>query len=154
MPYTKQETFDMVLEHLAKQGGPAVNEKGLRSCLYRGANGTKCAIGALIPDELYHQNVEGQSVRMLLDRDSAIGKYFNETFSGLELEAKICGGMYTFAGHLQAAHDGFCGAFSESFKGYMLQRLTPVAVAYGLNTDVLQRLFAEEVKNDTEANNT
>ncbi len=52
---THQETFNIVKEHLLKQGEQAtINGQ----CRLRGANGTKCAIGALIPDEKYHSKME------------------------------------------------------------------------------------------------
>lgn len=54
---TEQEIFDKVAEHLQKQGHRALNEDGV--CVYRGKNGTKCAVGALIPDELYDSKIEG-----------------------------------------------------------------------------------------------
>lgn len=31
-------------------------------CMYRSPNGDKCAIGCLIPDELYNKDIEGLSV--------------------------------------------------------------------------------------------
>lgn len=52
----RQEIFDKVLEHLRKQGGLSLNEHG--KCCYRGNHGNKCAIGVLIPDELYKSRME------------------------------------------------------------------------------------------------
>lgn len=49
--YTKQEIFDFVVEKLRAQGCASVNPFG--RCLYRGPDGLKCAIGHMIPDELY-----------------------------------------------------------------------------------------------------
>ena len=50
----RQEIFDKVANHLLTQ-----NKKSMLTssgcCLYRGPNGTKCAIGALIPDNLYKE---------------------------------------------------------------------------------------------------
>lgn len=45
-----QEIFETVATHLFKQGEPAKAEAG---CLYRGPNGTMCAVGVLIPDDMY-----------------------------------------------------------------------------------------------------
>jgi len=65
---TKQEIFDKVVAHLRQQGVKcASTEQGEELCAYRGADGTKCAIGALIPDELYDPKVEGASVGALLN---------------------------------------------------------------------------------------
>jgi len=57
----KQEIFDKVATHLLTQmekSGHIVTS----SCLYRSPNGLKCAIGCLIPDELYDPEFEGKTV--------------------------------------------------------------------------------------------
>ncbi len=51
-----QQIFDTVVEHLAAQKVRCANEKG--ECLYRGPKGRKCAIGCLIPDEVYEPRME------------------------------------------------------------------------------------------------
>lgn len=56
---SKQQTFDKVAAHLRQQ--QAVSEDPNGDCLYRGPNGLKCAIGALIPDNMYSADFEGQS---------------------------------------------------------------------------------------------
>ena len=53
---TPQEAFETVANHLLAQGRPSKNEKGM--CVYRGPNGLKCAVGALIPDESYNPRME------------------------------------------------------------------------------------------------
>ena len=55
---TKQDIFNISANGLLKQGKKSVDA---HSCLYRGPNGLKCAIGMLIPDELYQDRFEGQS---------------------------------------------------------------------------------------------
>ena len=57
---TEQEIFDTVLTHLREQGEAATTDDG--SCRYRGADGTACAVGCLIPDELYDPLIEGLTV--------------------------------------------------------------------------------------------
>jgi len=52
---TNQEAFNKVVKHLLAQ--MKQSSKG-DNCLYRGPNGTKCAIGCLIPDELYDPKME------------------------------------------------------------------------------------------------
>ena len=54
---TKQDVFNIAANGILKQGKRSVS--GL--CLYRGPNGLKCAIGMLIPDELYENHFEGNS---------------------------------------------------------------------------------------------
>jgi hypothetical protein len=53
-----QAVFETVAEHLLKQ-----NKKSIDGvCSYRGPNGTKCAIGALIKDEVYDPYIERHMV--------------------------------------------------------------------------------------------
>lgn len=46
-----QAIFNEVVEHLIRQGCQSVRGDG--SCMYRGPDGLKCAVGALIRDEEY-----------------------------------------------------------------------------------------------------
>lgn len=66
-----QETFDRVVAHLRQQGQQATDRSGV--CMLRAANGMKCAIGCLIPDEVYEPAFEAtlihegcESLRMVL----------------------------------------------------------------------------------------
>jgi hypothetical protein len=56
-----QRIFDTVALHLFTQGEPAVNNGG--SCKYLTPAGLKCAVGCLIPAELYHHTLEGSGAR-------------------------------------------------------------------------------------------
>lgn len=53
---TDQDIFDTVAQHLLTQ-----NRRSTLGamCEYRGADGLKCAVGCLIPDELYLREMEG-----------------------------------------------------------------------------------------------
>ncbi len=58
----KQEIFNKVATHMAEQGCRSTlsdPEQPTASCAYRGDGGTKCAIGCLIPDNLYTKKLEG-----------------------------------------------------------------------------------------------
>jgi len=91
-----QEVFDRVVTHLRAQNArsfilkmdsPFDNEY---TCAYRGANGFKCAIGCLIPDEEYKPEMERGSLEMLLmdtancprlfAKNSATEKMFNQHY--------------------------------------------------------------------------
>lgn len=69
---TNQELFDKVANHLLTQGIPSMrdlpDESGhiRQRCAYRGDNGTKCAVGCLIPDDQYDPNMETLPVKTLL----------------------------------------------------------------------------------------
>ena len=57
-----QDIFDKVVNHLLTQQSQSVGVAfiyGNGHCLYRGPDGTKCAVGALISDEHYNYALEG-----------------------------------------------------------------------------------------------
>lgn len=68
-----QEIFDTIVNHLRKQGRKALANPNLASnkvtnaCCYRSPNGDKCAAGCLIPDDLYHRNMEGMAIDSLIE---------------------------------------------------------------------------------------
>lgn len=65
---TKQEIFDKAVAGLASQGfeRSVINDDAhIDFCAYRGDGGRRCAIGWLIPDELYSSAFEGEPVRFL-----------------------------------------------------------------------------------------
>jgi hypothetical protein len=85
---TRQEIFDTVVRNLHAQGRPAVNSKG--HCEYRTADGCKCAVGGLIPDDKYTTAIEGKRV------------YADVVQEVLPSELRD---HVSFLGYLQAAHD-------------------------------------------------
>ena len=76
-----QEFFDKTMEHLRKQG---VQSRGEASCcLYRGPEGTRCAIGFHIPDEMYKWGMEGKCVGNLLGHYPELRHLFKGVTPGL-----------------------------------------------------------------------
>ena len=67
---TSQKLFDTVVEHLRKQKQKSfvyfdfLKEEYL--CMYRSPEGHKCAIGCLIPDSEYSNDMEGRDLNDLL----------------------------------------------------------------------------------------
>ena len=59
---TKQDIFNTAANGMLKQGKKSEDSEGSSECLYRGPNGLKCAVGMLIPDDLYKARFEGQKV--------------------------------------------------------------------------------------------
>lgn len=55
---TNQEAFDVMVRHAREQGCKSWNSE--RKCRYRGNGGTKCFVGALIPDAEYTVLLEGK----------------------------------------------------------------------------------------------
>lgn len=108
-PLSKQEIFDLVCEHLAQQKMRCVSNAGC--CVYRGPNGLKCAIGALIPDDLFTPEMEYETISNLLLHDDATSKRLCNLFGGTS--------NLEFLSSLQEAHDA--PAFSaQELRGRLL----------------------------------
>lgn len=99
-----QEAFDKVVAHLVEQKvpssvtfhmtGPSEIDQPKAQCLYRGPNGLKCAIGCLIPDEMYFPKMdEGYS---FFDLPEIMGSDFHKLFGILDEDLMA---------ELQAFHD-------------------------------------------------
>ena len=65
----KRETFERVRAHLTAQGQRSTTDRhGRQICAYRGDGGRMCAAGTLIPDALYDDRMEGETIDLLLER--------------------------------------------------------------------------------------
>jgi hypothetical protein len=65
-----QEVFDIVVTHLITQRRPSYDSS--KCCMYRAPDGLRCAVGVLIPDNLYDPEFEGDTA------DCVIQKLFNK----------------------------------------------------------------------------
>jgi hypothetical protein len=73
----RQDVFNTVAKHLLAQNARSENrdaDPSSNTCMYRGTDGMKCAIGCLIPDEVYEPRMEKHGVGRLLDGFPQIGK--------------------------------------------------------------------------------
>lgn len=60
---TAQEVYNIVRDHLLTQNKKSKKDiDGRQVCAYKGENGLSCAVGCLIPDDVYTRNMEGKSV--------------------------------------------------------------------------------------------
>lgn len=89
---TPLDAYKFAIDKVVEQGKPSIGANG--KCAYRASerrNGkVRCAVGFLIPDEMYDRSFEGDSVEALEGMQS----YFeNQGYSGIIL------------GELQIAHD-------------------------------------------------
>lgn len=102
---TNQEAFDKVWHHFVVEQNPkSWDEKGI--CKYRGPNGTKCAAGIFISDEVYDPIIEGNQITYL--KEMAIGFKNNQSFNAPILEKIIAsfeGIDLYFLRRLQIIHD-------------------------------------------------
>lgn len=124
----KQEIFDKVYKAILAQG-----QKSLRtfpdrdpSCAYRDPQGRKCAIGHLIPDELYQKEMEDMTIYGVLQE-------FPELKEFLDVQ---CDEDRKFLFLLQYCHDRPSDEnFIEDFK----EGMTTLATKHGLNTEADSR---------------
>ena len=116
---TPQEIFDTVARHLFAQGKQSRDPV---SCLYRGPDGTKCAVGVLIPDATYDEDMEGCSIVGLL-REFSLPAWMGEHVNLLQ--------------HLQSVHD-VDSRWADDKR--MRWELSLVATAYGLDDSILPGL--------------
>lgn len=63
---TPEQIFEKVSRHLFLQNEKSLDHHG--QCAYRGINGRMCAIGCLIPDELYTPYLEGRNLNTIQAR--------------------------------------------------------------------------------------
>lgn len=66
---TTQKVFNYIAEKLYNQDGPSISLYG--GCSLRGTNSRKCAVGHIIPDNLYKKHLE---------EDSSFNDYFIDQF--------------------------------------------------------------------------
>jgi len=117
----KQEIFNIVKEHLLTQGEQSKRYDG-EVCRYRTFKDDKvlkCAIGVLIPDEMYEPAMDPNGFRNL------VGKFpFLKEVFGITSERD-----YHFFGALQLVHDD---ADDDDFKKTVISGLKKVARTYKL----------------------
>ncbi|TIQ64381.1 MAG: hypothetical protein E5X41_17115 [Mesorhizobium sp.] len=87
-----QELFDTIYRGLAGQGWVKSYDQDADLCMYRGPNNHKCAIGHLIPDEMYHHSMD----------DSVAGVMAYGEFRKLELHPALTRDEFN---ELQDLHD-------------------------------------------------
>lgn len=131
---TKQEIFDILAAGLLKQN--AKSQNAAAACLYRGPNGTKCAVGMLIKDEFYTPDMEG----FYCINDKVREALFNSgVLKSTHIEQNKNILMLMFLSDLQAVHDF-----------YPVQRwreqLQVVANGHKLNADVLEKVGVGDVQ--------
>lgn len=120
----RQRVFDTAVRVIFAQGGPAY--KGY--CLYRADDGRRCAVGANIPDALYSEAFEGQTVDMLPED---------------VLDAILPGNRTGFLAELQGCHDAAADEHIEDDGGFLkdvAERFHSFAEKQGLSRIVLNEV--------------
>lgn len=105
---TLQETFDTVARHLLTQKErcaiPDPRNTDAIICQLRDPEGRKCAIGVLIPDELYRPEMEGKSVSALAREYKELAEVFEIT---IVPQAGIVDPREQLLDQLTEIHDSF-----------------------------------------------
>lgn len=91
--FDKTAVYWKIRTHLLAQDAKAATKEG--SCKYRNEAGLQCAVGCLIPDELYKPWMEGQTAHGV-DIQNVLAKIFGRSLNDTEL---------TFLRDLQTIHD-------------------------------------------------
>ena len=121
---SRQEIFDYVTPLLFAQGERSMLEGGT-TCAYRGEHGMRCAVGFLIPDELYYHGLEGKSAM-----DVDITKLLNNVVT--RQRQNLC----LFLTDLQDVHDGW----TSGEKADLFHRFQTLAINYKLDRTVLSSI--------------
>jgi hypothetical protein len=124
----RQAIFDKVKRHLLKQGCKSMEDDKsaiTRWCMYRGPRGLKCAIGALIPDDLYDPAMEMKSIGQLL-RSWEWGAAIEKATGASSDSAADVG----FLSKLQNVHD--TAPTGPFFLVHCQEELKSVATEFGL----------------------
>ncbi len=61
-----QEVFDKVARHLLTQKRKSLVKDDSLSCMYRSHDGLQCAAGCLIPDSIYKERMEHNTINCML----------------------------------------------------------------------------------------
>lgn len=99
----RQEILNTVYFHLKAQGKQALSSSG--NCVYLTDYGLKCAIGCLIPDDLYSESIEGKSVATLFDEG-----FMTTIFPDISRSEVL------FLSRLQKIHDLFFYEFEKKIQ--------------------------------------
>ena len=118
---TPQQIFNKSAKHLLKQGQKAMSRKAesISACAYRTKEGLMCAVGCLIPEEMYSREMEGMIVNDLLSQFPHVKAY-------------ICGKdkdnrKRTLLDRLQIYHD-----YHASNTPFTKEKLNQIAVDFNL----------------------
>jgi hypothetical protein len=130
----RQEIFNKVYAYAKEMSGPSyymAESDRCPTCAYRGTNGNKCLIGALIPDNLYCKEMEANVIENLVVEFPQLDDYFE-----VESEDDV-----NFLTTLQISHDQAC-EFNHRFapdqiplnlfKQQLMENLHGFANVYGL----------------------
>jgi hypothetical protein len=116
MTMSIKQIINKVGNHLLKQNAKSIDSDN--ACRYRGDNGMSCAIGCLLPDEMYDPLIEGKGVV------SDILKARLKHVVGVKNSSRIQ--KLTLLGELQNLHDMY-------FVEHWPEELAKLKIEYGIS---------------------
>jgi len=140
---TAQEVFDTAVGGVLKQGRPSVSPDSDWACRYRGADGTKCSFGHLIPDDGY-----ARLATRLRDPESWSMPQLVASLADMQVidllpHVDLAGRGPSLLSELIRAHDDAVmserGNQPEPFLAVFRKHARDVAQRYGLSTAVLDQ---------------
>lgn len=133
-----QEIFDRVVDHLARQKAPAIDDQG--NCVLRGEQGRKCAVGALIPDNAYHPNMEFDSALCYASSGGAADTTHGWIRRNMGAMRDTASADFRLLQRLQTAHDEAAELPEYHVGGAWSEKLDACAEKYGLIFDRIEFL--------------
>jgi hypothetical protein len=121
-----QEAFDIAVLHLLNQAQRCASSTGHSQ--YRGSRGCKNAVGALIPDHLYWNWMDGKTVPQLLVATGSGYERLREHFSGVAPR---------LLNELQDLHDRPGNCLPSLFRDIVLAGGYRIAQMFGLSPRML-----------------
>jgi hypothetical protein len=125
-----QDAFDIAVLHLLNQAHGCMSSSGKGQ--YRGSRGGKSAIGALIPERLYWNSMEGKTIQQML---TATGPGYDK------LREHLHGVAPRLLNELQDLHDRPGNCLPGLFRDIVLDGCPRVAQTFGLSLRMI-RLWA------------
>lgn len=118
--YGNQEIFDLACKGMLRQGRKSLNESNF--CAYRGRDGLKCAVGHIIPDNLYMEEFD--------ERD---GEHYTSVMRKLRDHIMVEDDRgLTLLGRLQLVHD-------HRSPGCWPGELAEIASEFSLDDSVIEK---------------
>jgi hypothetical protein len=126
-----QEAFDIAVLHLLNQAHGCMSSGGRGQ--YRGTRGGKNAVGALIPDHLYSNSLEGKTVQQML---VATGPGYDMLREHLKRVSP------RLLNELQDLHDRVGRCLPSLFRDIVLDACPQVAQNFSLSLRMIRRWVA------------
>lgn len=122
-----QRIYEFALRHRRKQQRPGTIAENSTACAYRGPNGLKCAVGAMLTDE--------QMQEYGIDNKASVTDGAEEAFKKL-IGADRTGKKFKLLSEIQMAHDratvDYRAGGSTAFMAQIERKFEQVAQQFGL----------------------